>query len=142
MTVIKNKSIQNEIHSHYGHHRSRTRYHLILVTKYRRQCLTSIKETLFDAMRYAESKSGFEILNMNIDRDHIHILLSISTQYSIDQTVKRIKQLTTNYVYHNCGPYLKRFFWKKKPVLWSNSYFISTVGMISERTVNEYINNQ
>ena len=136
------KDIQEDIFSHYGHHKSRTHYHLILVTKYRRQCLDYIRDTVFEAFRYAEQKSDFRIKSMNIDKDHIHLLVSISTRYSIEQVIRRIKQLTTNYIYYNCNTYMNRFFWKKKRVLWSSSYFISSVGSISEHTVKEYIDNQ
>ena len=130
------------IYEHYGHNKSRLRYHIILITKYRRKCLEQIKELVFDAFRYTEEHSDIKIHYMNIDKDHIHLLISFPPKYSIAQTVNRLKQCTTNYLYHECDNYLKRFYWKKKRILWSNSYFCSTIGMISESKVSEYIKNQ
>ena len=38
---------------------------------------------------------------MNLDADHIHLLLSFPPDYSLSQTVNRLKQMTTNYLYRN-----------------------------------------
>lgn len=38
--------------------------------------------------------------------------------------------------------YLKKFYWSNKKKLWSESYFITTIGNVSENKVLEYIKNQ
>ena len=83
----------------YSHSKTYLRYHIIFVTKYRRKLLNEIRQTVFDAFTYCESKSHFNILKMNLDQDHIHLLISIPVEYSIAQTVSRLKQMTTNYLY-------------------------------------------
>lgn len=109
--------------SHCKHH---IRYHIIFVTKYRRKCLDEIKQDVFDAFRYVEDKSHIKIYNMNLDADHIHLLLSFPPDYSLSQTVNRLKQ----------------FYWKKKRLLWTHGYFVSTIGKVSEKIVFNYIENQ
>ena len=79
---------------------------------------------------------------MNADKDHIHLLISFPPEYSLSQTINRLKQFTTNYLYRTNNDYLRHFYWSKKKVLWTSSYFCSTVGMISESKVSEYIKNQ
>ena len=103
----------NSKSSHCKHH---IRYHIIFVTKYRRKCLDEIKQDVFDAFRYVEDKSHIKIYNMNLDADNIHLLLSFPTDYSLSQTVNRLKQMTTNYLYRNerTEKWLKQFYWKKK----------------------------
>ena len=63
--------------------------------------MDEIKQDVFDAFRYVEDKSHIKIYNMNLDADHIHLLLSFPPDYSLSQTVNRLKQMTTNYLYRN-----------------------------------------
>ena len=81
---------------------------------------------------------------MNIDKDHIHLFISFPVDYSISQTVNRMKQITTNYLYSNnkTHSWLKNFYWKKKRKLWTRGYFVSTLGQVSEEKVFEYIKNK
>ena len=81
---------------------------------------------------------------MNLDKDHIHLLISFPPDYSISQTVNRLKQMTTNYLYRDeyCNDWLRKFYWKKKRLLWTHGYFVSTIGHVSEDIVFEYIENQ
>ena len=131
-----------DIYEYYGHCKTRIRYHIILVTKYRRKCLDPIKELVFESFRYTEQHSDLKIHCMNIDNDHIHLLVSFPPKYSISQTISRLKQCSTNYLYRSNNDYFKRYFWKKKRILWSDSYFCSTIGSISETKVLDYIKNQ
>lgn len=130
------------IYECYGHNKTRLRYHIILITKYRRECLEPIKNKVLDAFKYTEEHSDIKIHYINTDKDHIHLLISFPPKYSISQTINRLKQCSTNYLYHECYDYLKHFYWRKKKMLWSDSYFCSTIGMISESKVSEYIKNQ
>ena len=138
---MKNLNIHG-LYECYGHCRTRLRYHIILVTKYRRKCLEPIKDSMFQALKEAETRSHLKIHYMNIDNDHIHLLVSFPPDYSISQTIKRIKQLTTNYLYRYHKDYLKRFYVRRKKVLWSDSYFCSTIGTVSESNIKNYIRNQ
>lgn len=125
----------------YSHAKTHIRYHIIFSTKYRRKCLENIKDQVFSSFKYAEKNSEFKILIMNIDQDHIHFLISSKPKYSIDQIVRRMKQLSTRYLYDNCSLYLKKFYWKRN-IIWTGGYFCSTIGQVSEKTVEFYIKNQ
>ena len=138
------KRIKNipDIYDHYGHKETRLRYHIILVTKYSRKNLSKIEDLLKDSLKECEAHSHLKIHAVGIDKDHIHMLVSFPPQYSVSQTVKRIKQFTTSYLYKHCEEYLRKYYWKTKHTLWSDSYFCSTIGSISEQSVREYIQNQ
>ena len=125
-----------------AHAKTSLRYHIIFSTKYRRKALTGIDSTIFEAFRMAESQSDFKILEMNTDKDHIHLLVTFKPALSIEQVVRRMKQLTTRYVWDREEAHLRRFYWKSNRVLWTNGYFCSTIGEVSEATVIEYIRNQ
>ena len=133
----------DDLISCYRHKKTRTRYHLILVTKYRRKCITpDVKDSFITAFRECGSRSNIKIYEINTDTDHVHMLISFPPQYSISQTVNRLKQYTTNYICTKLNSHIKKFYWRKKRMLWSDSYFISTVGDVSEQIVSTYIKNQ
>ena len=79
---------------------------------------------------------------MNTDKDHIHMIVSFPPEYSISQTINRLKQCSTNYIYNHEKNYLRQFYYKTKNVLWSHSYFVSTIGYVSDSKVIDYIENQ
>ena len=126
----------------YGHAKTKLRYHLIFSTKFRRKCLNSIHDEVLNSFRYAESKSNFSILKMELDKDHIHFLIEFKPKYSIEQVVRRLKQLSTSYLWKNNEKYLKTIYWKQKNILWTRGYFCSTIGDVSEKILAKYIENQ
>ena len=103
----------------YGHAKTRLRYHFIFSTKFRRRCLTDIHDSVIEAFQYADKKSDFSILTMELDKDHIHLLIEFKPRYSIEQVVRRLKQLTTNYLWKKHRNYLKKYYWKQNNILWS-----------------------
>lgn len=126
-----------------NHFKCRLRYHIVFSTRYRRKCLPYIEQELYDAFRYCESKSDFTIIIMKQDKDHIHLLIEMKPTYSIGSIIRRIKQMTTNYLYKNnkVKIWLKKFYWHKNEI-WTHGYFISTIGQISEQNVYDYIEHQ
>ena len=79
----------------------------------------------------------FEILEMKVMPDHVHMLLEVDPQFGIHKAVKRIKGRTS----HDLR---LEFSWLKSriPTLWTNSYFVSTVGGAPLSVVKQYIENQ
>ena len=126
----------------FGHAKTKLRYHLIFSTKFRRKCLDQIHDDVISSFKYSESKSNFKILVMELDKDHIHMLVEIKPKYSIEQVVSRIKQLTTNYLWKKQGEHLRKYYWKQHHILWAHGYFCSTIGDVSESTLKQYIENQ
>lgn len=125
----------------YGHAKTNLKYHVIFSTRYRRKCLTEIHDKVIDAFRYVENISDFQILKMELDKDHIHFLLEFKPSLSIESVVRRMKQISTNYIYRCCFTYLKQYYWKKNE-LWTHGYFVSTIGEVSQKTLEHYIENQ
>ena len=127
-----------------NHYKGELNYHIIFSTKFRRKCLSQIEQELYDAFRYCESKSHFTIKIMKQDNDHIHLLVNIKPTYSLGQTINRMKQMTTSYLYRNVKTrsWLRNFYWAKKLTIWTHGYFASTIGQVSEDIVFKYIENQ
>ena len=115
--------------------------HLILVVKYRKQLLLGdIGKLLKQAVLDISEKSDFSVEEIEIDKDHIHILLRIYPRYSIGQHVRRIKQQTNKLIW-NRYPSLKKQFWVEN-TFWSDGYFVCSVGNASVDTIRKYIQEQ
>lgn len=121
----------------------RTRYHIVLVTKYRKRALEGIEKDVLDSIRDAERRSRFAIHRVNTgDGNHVHMLVSIPPDMTISGTVSRIKQLTTHELWAKHSTHLKNYYWGKHHKLWSAGYYCETVGRNSESIVERYIDNQ
>jgi putative transposase len=81
------------------------------------------------------------LLKMKTDADHIHLIIKSEQNISVSQIVRRLKQISTHRIWKKKYLYLKRHFWKKK-VFWSNGYFVCSIGNVSMKTVEKYIENQ
>jgi len=117
--------------------------HLIFVSKYRKQLLikygNEIKQILSDI---AEEKD-FEIIEMEVDKDHVHLLVSYNPTQSILDIVRLLKQMSTYRIWrqNNNHLYLSKQFWKEK-TFWSDGYFACSIGNVSKETIGKYIQSQ
>ena len=133
--------MKNNKYLTFGHAKTHLRYHLIFSTKYRKKCLTPIRESVLNAFKKSELNSHYKIIIMELDRDHIHLLITFKPFLALSQVVNRLKQLTTRYIWEENAEYLKKYYYKKK-ILWTNGYFCSTIGEVSEECIKTYIKNQ
>ena len=123
------------------HAKFRIRYHIILSTKYRRPLLTEVRDELLSYMRTAENKD-FVILEQEIDKDHIHLLIKATTNIAPTTIVHRLKQFSTYNIWKNNHNYMAYWYWSGKHYLWTRGYFVSTIGEVSEKRLKQYIQNQ
>ncbi len=115
-------------------------YHIIFVVKYRKPLLKEYGKWMKDYILQIAEKSDFSIKEMEVETDHIHIMVESCPKLSPLQTVQRLKQHTTYYIWPNF-PSLKKHFWKEK-TFWSDGYFCSSIGNASIETVKRYIESQ
>ena len=115
--------------------------HLILVVKYRKQLLQG-EVGDFVKLKIIEiaSRSEFDVEEVEVDKDHIHILLTISPTICVASYIRRIKQSTTQSLWGKFD-WLKKQFWLVK-TFWSDGYFVCSVGNASAETVRKYIQEQ
>lgn len=115
--------------------------HLILVVKYRKQLLSGIiGEFIKREVVELSLISDFAVEELEVDKDHIHILLRISPRYAVGQHVRRIKQQLNKAIWLNF-PNLKQQFWREN-TFWSDGYFVCSVGNASADTIRKYIQDQ
>lgn len=116
-------------------------YHLVFATKYRRKIFN---EGIFSYMleklqAIKEYYPEIDILKINHDTDHIHLLVSVPPKISVSSVVRIIKANTSKDLKKKF-PFLKNVYWGTDGI-WSDGYFVSTVG-INETIIEKYIENQ
>lgn len=82
-------------------------------------------------------ETGCELIEIECDEDHIHMLVDIDPQFGVHKFVKLAKG-RSSFILRYEFPDLK----SKMPTLWTNSYFVSTVGGAPISVVKQYIENQ
>ena len=126
-----------------GHSKYSLKVHLIFVTKYRKKIFKSDKhaEDVKQFLYNATKKYGYEIIQMETDKDHVHILLEYSPKVSVSDIVKQLKQHSMYQMWGYHEEYLTKQYWKHK-ILWSDGYFSCSIGQVSQEIIEKYIQNQ
>ncbi len=106
--------------------------------KYRRKVLTGVIETrLKELILEKQAEYGYEVLDMEIMPDHVHLLLDIIPKKGVETAVNMIKGYTSHELRKEF-PSLKT----RLPTLWTHSKFISSVGAVTLEVVKKYIEEQ
>lgn len=113
-------------------------YHVIWCVKCRRKVLMDAVEIrLKEILHEVTTEVHCEIEEMETDKDHIHLLISCDPQFGIHQVIKCMKGRSSK-VLREEFPFLK----SRIPSLWTNSYFVATLGRAPLRVIKQYIKDQ
>lgn len=113
-------------------------YHLIWCPKYRREVLTGeVKTRLKELLLEKAERIKVDIENMEIMPDHVHLFLKSTPVNAPHYIVQQLKGYTSRMLRQEF-PKLK----SRLPTLWTRSYYVETIGHISESTVKRYIEDQ
>ncbi len=123
------------------HSKYRLEYHLILVTKYRKPCITPemLQYLRRECQRLLEL-NGIELLEMNGKTDHIHLLFSAPPQVCLANVINSLKSSTSRLIRKTYAEHLAQFYWK--PYFWSRSYLILSSGGTPIEVIRKYIQEQ
>ena len=114
------------------------KYHVVWCPKYRRKVLVDGVDTrLKSLVQSVCAEHGFELIEMEVMPDHVHLLIEVDPQFGIHRAVKLIKGSTSR-ILREEFPWLR----SRIPSLWTNSYFVSSVGGASLSAIKKYIENQ
>ena len=106
-----------------------------------RRCKNCCLCAVYERINYVAESRGFNILELNGELDHIHLLIEADPQTSPSELVNVIKTQTSRKARKLYGDtLLKKYYWK--PYFWSDSYFIATVSENTLDVVKNYIKNQ
>ena len=122
-----------------SHSRWRCKYHIVFAPKYRRQAIYGeIKRDIGKILRKLCENKGVEILEAELCRDHIHMLVMIPPSLSIAQFMGYLKGKSSLMIFDRNAnleyKYGNRHFWCR-------GYYVDTVGKNTTK-IAEYIRNQ
>ena len=116
-------------------------YHVVWCVKYRRKIITpEIEKDLISILHHIADENNFDILEVNTDLDHIHLLISCKPQHYIPNIIKAMKGVSARLLMKKYGNELRDKLYKGH--LWNPSYFIATVSENTENQIKEYIQKQ
>lgn len=124
-----------------NHSKFLVRYHIILVCKYRKHLMLQYGEYVKATMIDISNKYDFKILEIEVDKDHIHLMIESEPKVSPLMIVRVLKQQTTVSLWREFSDKLRKHFWKEK-TFFTDGYFVSTIGEVSSETLKKYIQNQ
>lgn len=119
-----------------GHTAYKTEYHIIWIPKYRRRILNpGLAEFLKKLFPHLlRSMPGVELIEQNIQIDHIHSVFIIPPKYAVSDVVGQLKGRSASEL-RKKFPWLNKVYWKEN-IVWSPGYFVSTVGLDEKRIIN------
>lgn len=114
------------------------KYHVVFCPKYRRKVLVGTIETRLKELFFEKAVAiQTEIVEMEIMPDHVHLLIKCDPQYGIHKVVKQLKGYTSRVLRDEFKQLKSRL-----PSLWTNSYFVATVGTVQLDVIKKYIEEQ
>ena len=123
------------------HHVFRIMYHFVWIPKYRHKIF---KEPYRSMLRQIIEKIGYDhniqILELEIPVDHIHMVVSGVPKFSPSQIMQVIKSISAKKFFAMYPEIKRRYFWGGK--LWTQSFFVETVGNVNEEIIRNYVRNQ
>ncbi len=90
-----------------------------------------------ELIKSKEMDYGYEVLDMEIMPEHVHLIVSVNPKMGIFNIVNHIKGYTSHEL-RKQFPALKQ----RLPTLWTHSKFISSVGAVTLEVVKKYIEEQ
>jgi putative transposase len=115
-------------------------YHLVWCVKYRKTLLTrQIGDRVKEIVTEQAIAQGCEIIEIETDTDHVHVLVRVKPTHSVSSLVHRFKGVSARRIFQEF-PHLKWRLWGGH--LWSPSYFAATVGGAPLSTIKQYVKSQ
>ena len=114
------------------------KYHVVWCPKYRRKVLVgNIASRLKEIIKQTVEEKQAELLELEVMPDHVHLLVEVEPQFGIHKLIKLVKGRSSRLLRQEFPALRKRL-----PTLWTNSYFVSTVGGAPLAVIKQYIENQ
>ena len=128
------------VYAHGAHTTHRLKYHLVWVPKYRKRVLIgALCRRLYELLRECSEVNRWTIDELNVQRDHVHLLIQLPPSVSVSHAMQLMKGGTSRKLREEF-PELEEFLWGNS--LWAEGYFAESVGAVSETRIRHYIENQ
>ena len=121
-----------------GHAVYDTKYHLVWTPKYRKWVQREdIGKRVREVFSGIVAHHGFEIQELRVAPDHVHIFLSFASRYSVAHVVGMLKSISASEIFDECPGVKKDFLGGE---FWEDGYFVRTVGdKVTADLIRRYI---
>jgi len=124
-----------------SHHVFRIIYHFVWIPKYRHKVF---HEPYRSALKGIIEKIGYdyniEIVELEVPVDHIHMVVRSKPKVSPSNIMQIVKSISAREFFRLYPEIKKQYFWGGK--LWTQSFFVETIGNASEEVIRKYVQNQ
>ena len=115
-------------------------YHLVLVTKYRREVIDdTVSNRLREIFEYIAPTYNISLQEWNQDKDHVHILLKGQPNTELSKFINAYKSASSRLIKKEY-PQIREFLWKE--YFWSRSFCLLTTGGAPVEVIKQYIESQ
>ena len=116
-------------------------YHLVIVTKYRKKCL-SPEIRAFQKPVYLDLCDTWEIelKEFGGESDHVHLLLDCHPTLELGKLINNLKTVSSRYTRKHYSAHLNKYLWKGG--LWTRAYYICSDGGAPLDVIKKYIEDQ
>jgi putative transposase len=117
------------------------KYHFVWTPKYRKQILKGdVAEFVESTLRQIAAEYEWEIDEMAVQADHVHVFLQVAPRYAPAQVVQIMKSITAREVFEQF-PHLRKRLWAGE--FWGAGYFVRSVGdEVTTEIIRNYIRYQ
>jgi putative transposase len=114
-------------------------YHVVFCPKYRFRILQgSVGQKVRDWVRKIAEWKGVDIIEGDISKDHVLLVLSIPPKYAVSEMIGTIKGRVAIRVFKHM-PEIRERYWGRR--FWSRGYFVGTIG-VDEAIIRQYVQKQ
>ncbi len=112
-------------------------YHIVWTPKYRYRVMQGkVKEEVELCVREPSRQLGCEVVELNVQVDHVHTLVRIPPKVSISEYMGRVKGKCALRVFSVCRELRRRPYWGNH--FWAQGYCVDTVGLDHEM-IRKYV---
>ena len=124
-----------------AHHVYRLMYHFVWIPKYRHKVFKSpYREVLKDIIKKVGYDYDINIIELEVPLDNIHMIVKSEPKISPSYIMQVIKSISARKFFEFYPNVKNKYFWGGK--LWTQSYFVESIGNANEDTIRRYVKNQ
>lgn len=123
-----------------AHTKHKLMVHIVWLPKYRKRILKgALARRVEELLKECAECNGWKLIELNIQLDHIHMILQFKPNMSISKIVQLFKGKSSKIIRKEFSE-LKEVYWG--PSFWGDGFFAETVGHCNLETIKNYVKNQ
>ena len=124
-----------------SHHVFRIMYHFVWIPKYRHKVFVEpYRSRLKDIIYKIGYDYNIEIVELEIPKDHIHVVIKSEPKKCPSSIMQIIKSISARNFFKLYPEIKKKYFWGGK--LWTQSFFVETIGNVNDEVIRKYVRGQ